>query len=97
MVDIGYLQSLTKRTRYSAVIAAVAVFSLLLAIWVALRGNAHMKAAVHTRSAAEPGVSVLTLSSYRFTEYSHVTELGTASTSSNCTHTCRKPCVHALS
>jgi hypothetical protein len=59
MVDIGYLQSLTKRTRYSVLIAAVAVFSLLVAIWVALRGNAHMKAAVHTRSAAEPGVSKL--------------------------------------
>jgi hypothetical protein len=66
MVDIGYLQSLTKRTRYSAVIAAVAVFSLLVAIWVALRGNAHMKAAVHTRSALEPGVRVLTSTSITY-------------------------------
>jgi hypothetical protein len=59
-VDIGYLQSLTKRTRYSAVVAAVAVFSLLVGIYLALAGNEHMRAAVYARSAAEPGVSSTT-------------------------------------
>jgi hypothetical protein len=36
------------------------VFSFLVGIHLALAGNAHMRAAVYARSAAEPGVSATT-------------------------------------
>jgi hypothetical protein len=42
-VDIGYLQSLSKRTRYSVIVAAVAIFSLLVGIYMALQGTDHMQ------------------------------------------------------
>lgn len=55
-VDIGHLQSLTKRTRYSVVVAAVAICSLVIGVLIAIEAKRHMEKAVYARSAVEPGV-----------------------------------------